>query len=291
MNHKDNLILFDESLAVQELKLYGKSGGKSLIDCTSIGLGRNPLALRRISEATGLNIIMGAGYYAAPFHPPDMDSKSEEEITDEMVREIMIGLADTGIKAGIIGELGCSWPLNENEKKVLRASARAQEVTGAAITVHPGRHMSAYFEVVEFLDRAGADLSRTIIEHVDRGVFDHAKRLQMIEDFARRGCYIEYDAFGHESYWPYNLVPHSGIDRINDPQRIDDLYRLIDKGYGYNILMAQDCCMKINLCEYGGAGYAHILNDILPRMRNRGITDEAIETILVDNPKRVLTLR
>lgn len=289
MDHWENLRLLDEELAIKELQLYKRSGGNSLVDVTSIGIARDPLALTRIARATGLNIIMGSGYYAGLAHPPDMDSKTEEEITEEIVRDITMGVADTRVCAGIIGEIGCSWPLTDNERKVLLSSAQAQQLTGAALTIHPGRHESAYLEALEILGNAGADLNRTIMGHVDRGIFDHVRRLKIVEDCAKTGCYLGYDGFGHESYFPLGLAPKSGIDRLNDRQRVDDISKLIDKGYLNQILVSQDCCMKTNLYRYGGGGYAHILNNVLPRMWDHGISDEAVHTILVENPKRVLT--
>ncbi|HEX78438.1 MAG TPA: aryldialkylphosphatase [Dehalococcoidia bacterium] len=289
MSHRENLRLLDEELAIKELQLYKLAGGHSLVDVTNIGLARDPMALRRIARATGLNIIMGSGYYAGPAHPPEVEGKTEEEIAEEIVHDIMVGVADTGVRAGIIGELGCSWPLMDSERKVLRAGARAQQLTGAALTIHPGRHESAYREVLDFLGNAGADLSRTIIDHFDRCLFDRDRRLKLVEDCAKTGCYIEYDLFGWEGYYPFALAPQAGFDLPNDRQRVDDISRLIDRGYLNQIVVGQDMCMKMRLCRYGGHGYAHILDNVLPRMRDHGISDEAIHTILVENPRRVLT--
>jgi phosphotriesterase-related protein len=247
------------------------------------------LALARISRATGLNIVMGAGYYAGPSLPHDTDAKSEDEIVDEVVSEIQMGIGTSGVRAGIIGEVGCMWPLEEIEKKILRASARAQRLTGAPLTIHPGRHESAALEIIEFLDYAGADLQRTIICHVDRNVFDPARRLQRAEECAKAGCWIEYDCFGWESYYPLGHAKQTGFDLPNDRQRVDDISKLIDKGYLGQILVSQDICRKMSLCRYGGNGYAHIIQNVLPRMRDHGITDSAINTILLKNPKRILT--
>jgi phosphotriesterase-related protein len=285
MNHRDNLRLLDEEVAIKELQLYARAGGGSVVDCTNVGIGRDPLALARLARATGLNIIMGSGYYCAASHPPDMDSKSEEDIVQEIVHDLTVGVGSTGIRSGFIGEIGCSWPLTGNERKVLQASARAQQLTGAVLTVHPGRNQAAYLEIVDLLDKAGADLHRVIMEHVDRAILDHVKRLQVLEECAQAGCYLEYDGFGHESYLPIGYSPRGGLDRINDRQRVADIYQLIERGYLRQILLSQDCCMKMNLRGSGGGGYAHILNNVLPRMRDHGIGDEAIHTMLVDNPR------
>lgn len=290
MENLENLQLLDEELAIKELQRYKWSGGNSLVDVTSIGIARDPLALTRIARATGVNIIMGCGYYSATAHPPDMHSKTEDDIAEQIVHDITLGVGNTGVCSGIIGEIGCSWPLTDNELKVLRASARAQQLTGAALTIHPGHHETAYLDILEILGNAGADLSRTIMGHVDRGIFDHVRRLKILEECARTGCYLQYDTFGHESYLPIRLAPRRGIDRLNDRQRVADISKLIDKGYLSQILVSQDCCMKTDLYHYGGGGYAHILNNVLPRMWDHGIPDEAIHTIMVENPKRILTL-
>ncbi len=117
----DNLRLLDEQTALDEIMLFRRAGGQTVIDPTNVSLSRDPLALTRISRATGLNIVMGAGYYVAAAHPGDMDTRSEDAILREIVREVTVGVGDTGVRAGLIGEIGNTWPWTENEKKVVRA--------------------------------------------------------------------------------------------------------------------------------------------------------------------------
>ncbi|MCK4387351.1 MAG: phosphotriesterase-related protein, partial [Dehalococcoidia bacterium] len=158
----DDLLLLDEQEAIKEAIHFKLAGGNSIVELSNIGLGRDPAALARISRSTGLNVIMGSGYYLAVSHGPEMDAKTEEEITDEIVRDIMVGAGNSGIRSGIIGEIGCSWPLADNERKSLRAAARAQQLTGAALNVHPGQGEEAAMEIVKILGDAGADLTRTV---------------------------------------------------------------------------------------------------------------------------------
>ena len=122
--NKDNMLLSDPELAIREAALFKQAGGGTLVDVTSLGIGRDPIKLRYIAEKTGLHIVMGCSYYHALFHPPEMDEKTEDDIFEEIVGDITRGVDDTGIRAGIIGEVGCNWPLYANEAKVLRASAR-----------------------------------------------------------------------------------------------------------------------------------------------------------------------
>jgi len=165
LNHLDTRLLMDEKLAIKEALLYKGAGGDTIVDLTSISLARDPLGLARIARATGLNVIMGAGYYTEASHSPELATKTEEEITEEIVRDIMVGVGDTGVRAGIIGEIGCSTPLEDSERKVLRASAVAQRRTGAALNIHPSFSEDLVLEIIKILGDTGADLSRTAISH------------------------------------------------------------------------------------------------------------------------------
>ena len=141
----DNLRLLDEKMAIYEIGLFKAAGGGTIVDATTIGIGRDPVALVNVAKATGVNIVMGAGYYVDVVHPSDMDARSEEQLASQIIDELTVGVGTTGVRAGIIGELGCSWPLTRNEQKVLRAGAWAQRETGAAILIHPGRSQRAPF--------------------------------------------------------------------------------------------------------------------------------------------------
>ena len=277
----DNLGLKDEQLAIKETLLYKWAGGDTIVELSNIGLARNPLGLVRIARATGLNVVMGTGYYIAASHPPELVAKTEEEITEEIVRDIMVGVGDTGVRAGIIGEIGCSTPLEESERKVLRASAAAQQRTGAAITVHPSSTDDLVPEIIQILGDAGADLNRTIIDHVDFWGFSQDTRRKI----ADAGCYIEFDTFGYPDIFPFC---GRFIDMPSATQRVNDIVQLIAEGYLNHILVSGDIDSKLVLVTYGGYGYAHILRDIVPVMRSKGMSDEQIHTLLVENPKRVL---
>ena len=278
--NRDNLELLDEDTAVSEALLFKRAGGGTVVDVTTLGIGRDPLALARIARATGLNIVMGAGYYIDAVHPSDMGDRSEAALAREIVVEITTGAGDTGVKAGIIGELGCSWPLTENERKVLRAGARAQGETGASILIHPGRNEAAPFEILDVLSEAGADLSRVIMGHLERTIYDAARLL----DLARTGCCLEYDLFGWETSY-YSLGEG---DMVSDAQRLALIKRLVDEGYADRVTVGHDVFSKHRLVKYGGHGYAHILENIVPRMRKKGILEGDIHAILVGNPARLL---
>ena len=278
----DNSQLLSVETAIDETMLYKQFGGGSMVDATSIGIARDPIGLARISRHTGVNIVMGAAHYVAPAHPEDMDERTEDEIFERIVKDVTEGAEGTDVRSGIIGEVGCSWPLTDNERKVLRAAARAQRVTGAPVLIHPGRDETAPFEIIEVLSEAGGDLGRTIMGHIERTIF----KLEDFKRVAEAGCYVEWDLFGNErSYY----APEPKIDMPSDATRMDQIAYLATEGYGDRVVLAHDICSKDRLIKYGGHGYFYIIYHIVPRMRARGYTERFIQKILVDNPARILT--
>lgn len=277
---KANLEVLDEDNAVEEAKLYKAAGGGTIVDATTVGIGRNPNALERISRESDVNVIMGAGFYVDVVHDPDMGSRSVEDLTRQIVEDITVGVDGTGIKCGVIGEIGCTWPLTDNERKVLRAVAAAQQETGAAILIHPGRNEGAPAEIIGTLADAGADIRRTIMGHLDRTIFN----IDVLRGLASTGCFLEWDLFGNES----SFYPLANIDMPSDAQRLDFIKTLVDEGYGPSIVLGQDICTNHRLAKYGGHGYGHILENIVPRMRVKGFTEETIHDLVVANPARVL---
>jgi phosphotriesterase-related protein len=293
--HFDNLLLDDEDTTVAELEPFKRAGGRTIVDVTTRGFGRDPEALARVARSTGINVVMSTGYYVAPTHPPSVAAMSEQDVAREMVDEIRSGAAleraagseqdwqpvvlSTGVRAGII-KVGCSYPLAPAERKVLTAAAVAQRETGAAITIHVGRHDASALEIVEALREADADLGRTVLDHLDLRV----ERMETLEEVARTGCYLEFDLFGHES----SYYPVGKRDMPSDAQRLDLLERMRELGHLERILVSQDIATKHRLVRYGGHGYGYVLACIVPRMRERGFSEQEIETIVVANPARVL---
>jgi phosphotriesterase-related protein len=278
----DNMVQTDEKVAIKELLDFKDAGGRTIVELSQNGLARNPLALARIARATGLNIIMGSGYYVGLSHPADMDEKTEEDIADEIVRDITTGVGGTGVKSGIIGEIGCSLPLTDNERKVLRACADAQKRTGAPINIHPSIDDGAMLENIAVLKDAGADLSRVAISHIDGFGYSLETRFKVLEE----GCYVEYDGFGQAIFHFFYMGRIANA--MSDIQKITDIMELIEKGYLHQILLAQDFCFKCCLATYGGYGYAHIIRNLIPFIKAKGMTDGQIQTLLVDNPRRLL---
>ncbi len=276
----DNVELKDEDIAVSELKRFVAAGGKTIVDPTNIGLGRDPNALARVARLTATHVIMGAGFYLSSTHPPDMSSRTRESLAAQIIADVDVGVGDTGIRAGIIGEVGCTFPWADNEQKSLRASVDAQRATGAPLMVHPGRDPSQPLEIVRIVDEEGGDLERTIICHIDRTCLDRG----WLRELAQSGCYLEYDLFGNESsYYP----PNPKVDMPSDAQRMDTILWHFEQGFEQQVLLSHDVATKHRLHAYGGLGYDHLITNVVPRLRRRGLSQQQVDLLIIDNPARI----
>jgi phosphotriesterase-related protein len=282
----DNLRLLDVDTAISELSRFKEVGGGTLVEMSNIGLCRDPEGLVRISNETDVHIIMGSGYYVGENHPEELVSRSVESIVEEIVRDITVGVDNTGVKAGVIGEIGCSFPLMDTEIKVLKASALAQKETGAPVNVHPGQSQLSPMETVEVLSESGADISHTAMSHVGNR---HGMDVDLTVELAETGCYIEYDSFGN--FQNPIVLPEKTFYYLSDWQRIECIKELIDNGFLDQLLVSHDVFNKTDLRRYGGVGYDHIHRTVIPMMKMNGLSDREIEAMLVDNPKRFYTFK
>ncbi len=279
----DNLRLLSERDATEELTLYRASGGGAVVDSTSVGLGRDPLGLARVARGSGVHIVMGSGYYCRDYHPPGLAEVAAEAVCAEIVTDVQEGVGDTGVRAGLIGEIGLSWPVHPVEDKVLQAACRAQTITGAPLQIHPGRHPAAPLQAMRTVLEAGGDPTRVIMSHLDRTLW----RPEDLLELARTGCYLELDLFGQESsYYAFN----PDARRPNDRTRIEWIQLLFEAGFGDRVLIAQDICQKVYLRRYGGPGYTHILENAIPLMRRMGMGKDEVVAVTVTNPSAALTM-
>ena len=269
--------LESEPDAISELNYFANAGGKTLTEVTNIGIFRNPEGLKRISTATGVNVIMGSGFYKDMWVYDHFKQMSVEQLTDIIIGDIKNGI--NGIHAGVIGEIGVSRPMTVFEEKVIVAAARAQKATGAAIIIHfdiSDDPIEKHY-VMNVMENEGADLSRVSISH-------NTPYLNQVDDFvtyAQRGAYVAFDMFGLEVRITFQ-PPLEPVQTIK---------ALIDKGYIEHILISQDVCFTVCYVKNGGFGYAHILKNIVPQLKAAGITDAQTHTIMVENPKRLLTFK
>ncbi|UPT64793.1 MAG: hypothetical protein M0D54_10000 [Hyphomonadaceae bacterium JAD_PAG50586_4] len=277
-----NCVLAEAEIAISELSDLYTSGGRTVVELSCGGLHPDPHGLQRVARQSGVAIVMGCGYYVEEYLDPSWVTRSVDSFAREIVDQVQVGAWGSSARAGIIGEIGCQAPWTDLEKRVMAGAAVAQRETGAAISVHPGRDPDQPQEVAEFLRREGADLTRVIISHIDRTIFDD-ERLYRLAD---TGVVIELDLFGMESSY-YKL--NEQIDMPNDAMRLQTLRKLIARGHLHQIAISHDICFRSRLCCYGGHGYGHIFRNVVPLMRRRAFSEIEIETILVRTPARLLT--
>jgi phosphotriesterase-related protein len=275
-----NLHHEDPELAIREVALFRAAGGASIADLTTIGLAPQPEMLRDVAQATGLNIVAGAGYYREKCLPPVVLDKSVEELTEELERWVVEGMYGTDVRAGILGELGTMSPIRPFEERQLQAAAHVQRKTGVAINVHPSIWAHEHLRIIDILEEAGANLARVAISHCDQLVEPewHAR-------MAARGVLLCFDTFGAEFEYDSD-----GSREPTDTERIDCLVRLLDAGRASQLLLAHDICSRIQLHHYGGPGFDHVPTTIAGRLREAGVSNDDLEQMLIGNPRRLLSM-
>ncbi len=253
----------------EDLDAFRSSGGATIIELTNEGMGRDPLALRGLSARTGLNIVCSTGFYQQSHYPTIVGSSTADALAEMFVRDLTDGIGDTGIRAGVIGEIGTSpGRMTTDEEKVVRAAARASIMTGAPVSMHTPLGDQAS-EQVAILRSEGVDPSRVAVGHLDlRPDPDYHQRI------ADAGVYIQYDTFGKSSY-------------MADHARLACIAEMVRRGYAHQILLSCDISRSHYLRSFGGWGYAHLLDQVAPALRDL-VGDAPLRSMLVDNPARFL---
>ena len=265
-----NELLNDETLAIEELAELRNAGGTALVEVTTPDLGRDPSALRRVAEKTELHIIMGAGWYRQPFYPPEIDRLSTSQLADMIIEDLTVGVDGSGIRSGIIGEIGVDLDYaSAQEERALRAAARAQKATGAPITTHASMYPVGLAQL-EILNDEGADLSRVIIGHCDT-YLDQAYHLAILE----AGAYVQFDTVGRKHMNP-------------DARRASALAELVRLGWEQQLLLSSDRCHRSDLRAFGGLGYGYVFTRFFDMLRAEGIDEATLDTITIENPRRAL---
>lgn len=268
----------DEPVILDELRLFREAGGRGLVDLTLTGVGRDPAWLAGLARASGLHLVMGCGWYREAYYPAEalIDRRSVDSLADELVREATEGAADSGVRPGIIGEIGTDKPwISPAEERVHRAVARAARRTGLAISTHAvlspvGLDQLGIFEA------EGADPTRVVIGHADSfPVLDHYLAI------VGRGASVEFDFLG------MSFTPQ---ERHGEARVVELLCDLLGRGHVDRILLSQDVCHDSQLTRYEGNGYIHLARTFLPRLRAAGVSEAEIETMTVANPRRLLTI-
>ncbi len=276
----DNCGNDDEALAIQELASVAVHGGRTLVDPTNRGIGRSPEALMRVAKATGLNIIMGAGYYLHSSHPPELSALSVDDIASEIQAEHEIGVDQTGARIGLIGEIGVSTEFTDSEKKVLKGSAKAAVRTGLPLMVHlPGWDRLGH-KVLDVVEPCGLSPTRVILCHMNPSCDDQPYQ----QALAARGAFIEYDMIGMDYVFEQGRVTCP-----TDDESAMGLANLAEAGHLSQLLLSQDVFLKSMLSTHGGKGYTHLFSEFLPRLLGHGFGQDDINQMMISNPAIALT--
>lgn len=268
-------ILDDEQIALAELVRFREAGGRTICDPTNNGLGRDPEALARLSRASGVNIVMGAGWYREMVYPPQITTSSTAELAELLVREIVDGVDGTGVRPGFIGEIGTErGHITPHAERVFRAAGRAHARTGVPILTHTTHWGELALEQLDLLGEEGVEPGSVIVSHLgDRKGVDHM--LPIVD----RGAWINIDNLAFvDGYAPLEF-------------RIDNIAEMCRRGLGERVMLSNDICELGQLSAYGGVGYDNVITNVIPLLREQGVSDADIHQMTVVNPGRAFAFR
>jgi phosphotriesterase-related protein len=263
----------------EEIDAYRSKGGATIVDLSLPAIGRSPEKLRTISQDTGVNVVMGCGWYREPFYPPEdgIDRRTADSLAELLISEVTDGVGDTGVRPGIIGEIGANngW-VTALEERVHRAAARASLATGLALTTHSSFSPVGLAQLKIF-EEEGVDPNRVVIGHCDSWL-----NLDYHTAILEKGGYVEFDCIGA---WTIG----KNVDRY-ETQLVDAFVELINRGYATRLLLSHDVFAAPQFRYYEGVGFTYIIETFLPKLRDREIDESVIHTITVENPARILTV-
>ena len=272
----------DLSDTLPEVQAFKRLGGNTIVDMPPIEEPRRPLKLVDLSRQSDVNIVVATSFYTEAWHPQNIDQLSISDLTRYMVTDIVEGMDGTDVKAGLVGEVPAVnmelGPNSNNETRILRAAARASRLTGAALSLHSSFNDREGIEIMlhrslDIIEEEGVDFSRVIVGHVRPGP---RADLALFEELLARGVYLEFDLLGDP-------------EKEDSQRSIDTIASLIERGHGARLLVSQDIYTKFHLRKFGGEGLIYVHSVLLPALRDKGISEAAIDQIIEENPRQVLT--
>lgn len=256
-------------LLCSDLKEAYKYGVRNIVDMTNQSMGRAPEHVRRLTEETGINIIMSTGYYLEQFIGKYIENSSVDEIAAGAVRDLTTGIGESGIRAGVIGEIAwCHEGPGKLELKSWEAMCIAAKKTGAVVSTHPSRGKQQIAQA-EYLIGHGIPPERIVIGHIEFYPDDDS-----LKKLLGMGVYIGLDMIGKSG-------------GKGDEYRAETVCKVKEWGYLSQIMMSMDICRVQDLRSGGGYGYAYLFESFIPKLNNKGISAEDIEVMLRKNPEKL----
>jgi phosphotriesterase-related protein len=272
-----------EADAIERLNKLKATGVDTIVDLTVIGLGRYIPRIARLAAATDLNIVVATGLYTYNDVPfcfhylgPGAPLNGPEIMTDLFVRDIEQGIADTGVKAAILKCATDEPGVTPGVERVLRAVAHAHRQTGVPISTHTHAPTRRGLEQQRIFTDEGVDLTRVIIGHSG-----DSTDIDYLEELIANGSYIGMDRFGIDVILPFE-------------DRVDTVARMCERGHADKMVLSHDAncyfdALPEDLLAVAAPNwhYLHIHHDVIPALKERGVTEEQVRTMLVDNPRKI----
>ncbi|MFJ5264792.1 phosphotriesterase [Streptomyces sp. NPDC088387] len=270
--------------AVSRLKALAATGITTIVDCTVIGLGRNIARVARVNDQVDLNIVAATGIYTVSdipdfyrYHGPGTLLGGAESMTDLFARELTQGIADTGVRAAFL-KCAIEEELTPGVERVMRAVAQAHLRTGAPITVHTSARAGTGLVAQDVLRSEGVDLGAVVIGHSgDTADLDYLHRL------VDNGSYVGMDRFGLDVLLPGD-------------ERVATVAALAREGLAERMVLSHDASCHLDWFPPGvreqiapNWHYTHLHDEVIPALREAGVTEAQLTTMLVDNPRRYFT--
>lgn len=273
---RDNMALDDDEAMADELRAYRAAGGGTVVDATPAGLGRSPARVRRLALASGVQVVMGSGWYLEAHHPALLAGASVDRWVDALLLQFRPATAEDGVIPGVIGEIGVSAAFTVAEQRVLRAAGVVQREVGKPLLVHlPGWQRRGHEVLDILLDQGGVDPAAVVLCHLDPSGSDPGYQRSL----ADRGVWCGFDMIG----MPYTFPGEGAAPSASATATA--LARLIDAGHGHRLLLSHDLFLKSMLSSRGGPGLTYLLDGFPAVLERAGVAGGTVGELLSLNPR------
>lgn len=269
----DNCRLDDAQAMSADLRTFAAVGGRTVVDLTPPGIGRDPERLRALSRATGVQVVMGSGWYLQATHPPQVATSTADQLAAELIAEFDPAHE---LRPGVIGEIGVSPAFTDDERRALRAACRAQREVRVPLFVHlPGWQRRAHEVLDLVVDEEGVDPGAVVLCHMDPSGADRDYQRSV----ADRGVVCEFDMIGMPFSYP-------GEGQSPSPsETAAAVAALVAVGHGDRLLLSHDLFLKAMLSRFGGNGLAYVPVVFADRLRRSGLDGDAVTDLMTTNPR------